>query len=108
MLADVDAVNINAHLKYNNGTLSDNLKGYYKNTYQGTKVSSRYTSFLQNQFGTNKKEEIRSYIGQYFFNDYTSYLLDGYVGSTRTVTDAEKRALRDGFLNYIYNINSGK
>ena len=108
MLADVDAVNINAHIDYNGGILSDNLKGYYKNTYQGTRVSSRYASFIQNQFGTTNKETIRTYIGQYLYNDSTSYLLDGYIGSTKTITDAEKRALRDGFLNYIYNINSGK
>lgn len=115
MLADVDAVNINAHIKGNNGLLSANLKGYYNNTYSGTKVQTRYASFLQNQFGTTDKETIRDYIGQYFFNDSTGYILNGvntpfknYGKPSHDVTNAEKRALRDGFLNYIYNVNSGK
>lgn len=108
MLADIDAVNINAHIKGNNGLLSENLKGYYKNTYAGTKVSNRYTSFLQNQFGTTDKESIRKYIGTYLFQDSTGYLLQGYGRPTREVTNSERCALRDGFLNYIYNVNSGK
>ena len=115
MLADIDAVNINAHIKGNNGLLSANLKGYYNNTYDGTKVSTRYTSFLQNQFGTTDKETIRKYIGQYFFNDSTGFILNGvntplrdYKKPVHPVTDAEKSALRDGFLNYIYNVNSGR
>lgn len=85
------------------------------NTYTGTKVKTRYSSFLQNQFGTTDKETIRNYIGQYMFNDSTGLLLNGlntplrdYKSPIRTVSDAEKRALRDGFLNYIYNVNSEK
>lgn len=115
MLADVDAVNINAHIKGNNGLFSANIKGYYNNTYDGTKVKTRYTSFLQNQFGTSDKESIRTYIDQYFFENSTGYILNGvntpfkdYKKPIHTVTDAEKRALRDGFLNYIYNVNSGR
>ncbi len=109
MLADIDAVNINAHIKENNDLLSANLKGYYNNTYSGTRVKTRYTSFLQNQFGTSDKESIRRYIHTYLFQDSTGYLLQGYGGKpNREVTDAERRALRDGFLNYIYNVNSGK
>lgn len=78
-------------------------------------VKTRYTSFLQNQFGTTDKEYMREYIGQYLFNDYTGMLLNGldtplrdYKKPIHPVTNAEKRALRDGFLNYIYNVNSGR
>jgi len=115
MLADIDAVNINAHIEGNNGLLSANIKGYYNNTYDGTKVKNRYTSFIQNQFGTTDKEYMREYIGQYLFNDSTGILLNGldtplqhYKKPIHPVTNAEKRALRDGFLNYIYNVNSGR
>ena len=107
MLADIDAVNINAHIKGNNGLLSANLKGYYNNTYDGTKVSTRYTSFLQNQFGTTDKEQIRAYIGEYLFEDYTTYILKKNA-TKHTPTYAEKVGLRDAFLNYIYNVNAGR
>lgn len=70
---------------------------------------------MQNQFGTTDKETIREYIGQYFFNDSTGFILNDldtplrdYKKPIHPVTSAEKRALRDGFLNYIYNVNSGR
>ena len=107
MLADIDAVNIDAHLDYNNGSLSSNFKGYYNNTYQGTKVSTRYTSFLTNAFGTTNKETIRKYVGDYLYEDSLTLLMNRKK-IYDNVTDAEKRALRDGFLNYVYNVNSGK
>lgn len=65
-------------------------------------MTKRYTRFQYNQFGTTDKEVIRNYVDEYVQGNW--YL----INNDRWITDEERSAIRDAFVNYIVNENAGK
>lgn len=88
----------------NGNKVSTAFSGYYKSTNGTNKVTKRYTRFQYNQFGTTDKETIRNYVDDYVKGGW--YIMSDY--KKRGITDEERNALRDAFVNFIVNENVGK
>lgn len=87
-------------LQYINGDSEDYIFYFEK--------EDSYCDIVLGDVSHINKSDMTDVVVSFDIENFSKLLYPENKKPIHPVTNAEKRALRDGFLNYIYNVNSGR